>query len=52
MTAEPEPSEDEIEAMQRADVLLDPGHEQAAPDQDPRLWNVSAMGHSASSSAP
>lgn len=42
MTAEPELSEDEFGAMQRADVPLDPGHEQAAPDQYPRLWNVAA----------
>jgi len=42
MTDEPELSEDEIEAMCRADVLLDPEHERAAPDQYPRLWNLSA----------
>ncbi|MGH3929765.1 MAG: sigma-70 family RNA polymerase sigma factor, partial [Pseudonocardiaceae bacterium] len=42
MTDEPELSEDEIEAMRRADVLLDPEHERAAPDQYPRLWNLSA----------
>ncbi len=40
MTDGPEPSEAEIEAFRRSSVFEDP--EQAAPDQYPRLWNVSA----------
>jgi hypothetical protein len=43
MTDKPELSEDEIEAMRRADVLLDPEHERAAPDQYGRQSQTSAI---------
>ncbi|MEU7949820.1 sigma-70 family RNA polymerase sigma factor [Micromonospora chalcea] len=44
VTDEPEPSAEEMEAWRRDQVLLDPEDEEAAPEEYPRLWNVSA-GH-------